>query len=177
MQDIFPYDMASRNALVKLARDDLKINFKPETVTFEDMFFSPTTIEPGRTFIEMIDITTDIKYMLTYRRVDFSDPRAIGEGSILKIVGTLTPKAIAEEINRSRGWKLGPDDVSFDTTPINATTDVVPYTIVAMSSSYAYYGECNILIQRIDDTSDTIRLLENGAARYLENGQIRYLES
>ncbi|MFO5615042.1 hypothetical protein ACLBQC_31255, partial [Klebsiella pneumoniae] len=98
MQDIFPYDIASRDALVKLARDDLKINFKPETVTFEDMFFSPTTIEPGRTFIEMIDITTDIKYMLTYRRLDFADPRAIGEGSIQKIVGNLTPKGIGEDI-------------------------------------------------------------------------------
>ncbi|MFO6295766.1 hypothetical protein ACLBWC_38485, partial [Pseudomonas aeruginosa] len=71
----------------------------PELV-FEDLFFSLPTIEPGRPFIEMIDITTDIKYMLTYRRLDFADPRAIGEGSILKIVGTLTPKAIAEVINR-----------------------------------------------------------------------------
>ncbi|MFO5979654.1 hypothetical protein ACLBSL_33815, partial [Klebsiella pneumoniae] len=67
-------------------KDELNKKFKPESVIFDVMFFSPCTIEPGRTFIEMIDITTDIKYMLTYRRLDFAGPRAIGEGFILKLV-------------------------------------------------------------------------------------------
>lgn len=66
MNDRFPYDMAPREALVELLRRTEDPTVTPDNVTFEDMFFSPTATEPGRTFIEMVDKRTSRKKWYVY---------------------------------------------------------------------------------------------------------------
>lgn len=174
MSDRFPYNLPSRAALCRLIREKpIYRNIKDDLVTFEDMYHAPVEGVPGRTFIEMTDLSTQIKSWLVFRRLDLKI--AVAPNSTINITGTPTPKAIAEEINRSRGMTFGPDDISFSTTPLVVKDDQIEYTLKAMLGSYAYYGECTITVNMITRPGSA-RLLEDGSERLLEDGTVRQLE-
>ena len=174
MSDRFPYNLPSRAALCRLIREKpIYRNIKDDLVTFEDMYHAPVAGVPGRTFIEMIDLSTQIKSWLVFRRLDLKI--AVAPNTTINIIGQPTPKAIAEEINRSRGMTFGPDDISFSTTPLVGAGDQVEYTLKAMLGSYAYYGECTILVNIVGRPGNA-RLLEDGSERLLEDGTGRQLE-
>lgn len=173
MSDRFPYDMPSRDALIRLASETEDKTFDPRLVTFEDFFFSPTPLEPGRTFIEMIDLEADHKFWYVYRRLNINRP--VAEGSIIRLDKIPTPGNIAREINRSRNMKLDASDISFSDTPISYTTSPFEYTLKAMTGSYAYYGETKIIIE-LTKLVGNFRYLENGGLRFLEDGTPRELE-
>lgn len=174
MSDRFPYNLPSREALVRLAAETTGQDYESAFVSFDDMFFAPLQTVPGRTFIEMSDRKTGFKFWYMYRRLDLAI--ILGEGSLLRVVGVATPASIAREINRSRGMMFGPDDLSFSNVPIERHGyNVFRYRIPAMTGSYAYYGEVEIIIEVIDDGPST-RLLEDKMPRQLEDGEIRFLE-
>lgn len=176
MSDRFPYNMPSRAALVKLVREDQnKPELKDQDVTFEDIFFSPTEVEPGRTFIEMIDRTIQIKDWFVYRRLNLSDPACLGPLVSIKIIGDPSPAAIAKEINRSFGMTFGPDDVSFSDEYIPVSNGEFEYELRALTGSYAYFGKTRVMVKVIQSSRWT-RFLEDGRIRYLEDGIPRELE-
>lgn len=149
-------------------------HIESEYVSFEDLFFSPTTEIPGRTYIEMIDNKAGgIKDWFVLRRLDLKT--VLGQNSIVRIIGQPSPAAIAEEINRSRNMLFGPDDISFSTNPIITTEEEFSYNLTAMTGSYAYYGSCTLIVQIISGAEDT-RLLEDGSLRLIEDGETRQLE-
>lgn len=175
ISDRFPFDQPSREALVTQINIDLKRNYKPNQVTFEDIFFAPLPAVPGRTFIEMVDLLTGVKSFFVYRRLDLGHQKALGQNTRIKVMGPPTPASIAAEINRSRKFALGPDDVSFSNVAIQHTEDVFVYRLKAMTGSYAYYGEAPITVEVMDSTPFA-RRLEDGDNRLMESGQIRELE-
>jgi hypothetical protein len=173
--DRFPYNMPARDALVRQVSEDMRREFKPELVSFEDMFFAPLPAVPGRTFIEMTDFTTGIRDFYVYRRLDLANQKALGTNTRIKVKGRPTPASIAEEINRSRKMTFGPSDISFSTAVIETREDVFTYRLKALTGSYAYYGETDIIVEIIS-VDPFARLLEDGAVRLLEDGEIRELE-
>lgn len=173
--DRFPYNMPAREALVKQVNTDLRRNYKPEQVSFEDMFFAPLPAIPGRTYIEMTDRLTGRKEFFVYRRLDLAHPKALGMNTKITILGLPTPASIAKEINRSRKMTFGPDDISFSTVVINTKDDLFVYRLKAMAGSYAYFGETDILVEVIA-VNPFARYLEDGDPRLLETGDIRELE-
>lgn len=176
MSDRFPYNLPSREALVELIRrSEKRPSLKDNLVTFEDMFYSPTTVEPGRTSIEMVDLQSGFKKWFDYRRLDLGNPRCLGPLINLKVMGEPTPAKIAEEINRSRKMTFGPSDVSFSEEIIPYKGDTFEYDLVALTGSYAYYGKTKIMIEVIP-TSQWTRYLENGSIRYTEAGIDREIE-
>ncbi|BEG72412.1 virion structural protein [Pseudomonas phage PA1C] len=176
MSDRFPYNLPSRAALCRLIRETSKHkNIQDEFVNFEDMFFSPTSGVPGRTYIEMIDNKASLKDWFVYRRLELSHPDCLGPNPSIKLSGVATPAAIAEEINRSRKMTFGPDDLSFSTTVINTKDDVFEYELVAMTGSYAYFGSTIVTIEMVEG-NQYARLLEDGGYRLMEDGLIRELE-
>lgn len=176
MSDRFPYNMPSRAALVELVRrSENRPNLRDQDVTFEDIFFSPSQLEPGRTYIEMVDRLAQKKYWYVYRRLNLGDPACLGQDLNIKIMGDPTPAAIAAEVNRSMGMTFGPDDVSFSTDYIPVTEGRFEYEMHAMTGSYAYFGKTRLIVDVIP-ASRLTRYLENGRIRYLENGIQRLLE-
>ncbi|WDS62246.1 virion structural protein [Pseudomonas phage D6] len=173
--DRFPFDTPSRDALVAQVNHDLKRNYKPNQVSFEDMFFAPLPAIPGRTFIEMTNLLTGLKEFFVYRRLDLAHPKVLGTSTRIKIVGLPTPANIAAEINRSRKMSFGPDDISFSTVVIENSEASFVYRLKAMTGSYPYYGETDIIVDVID-ANPFARYLEDGDMRQLENGEIRELE-
>jgi hypothetical protein len=170
MSDRFPYNLPSREALVRLAREDTNEDIQSEHVNFEDMFFSPRPEIPGRTFIEMVNNRTKHKFWFVYRRLDMA--LVIGPNAHFKIDGLPTPANIAHEINRSRNMTFGPDDISFSNTVINATDDIFTYRLKAMTGSYAYFGEVDIEIELVGG-NQYARFLETGEYRLTEAGLVR----
>lgn len=176
MSDRFPYNMPSRAALVELIRrDEDRPNLRDQDVTFEDIFFSPTAVEPGRTYIEMVDRLTQIKDWFVFRRLNLADPNCLGASVSIKIIGDPTPAVIAEEVNRVMGMTFGPDDVSFSTDFIPVSNGEFEYEMQALTGSYAYFGKTIIKVTVLQSSRWT-RFLENGRIRYLENGIPRELE-
>lgn len=177
MSDRFPYNLPSRAALCRLIREKpIYRNIKDDQVTFEDMFHAPVEGVPGRTFIEMIDLLRQVKSWFVFRRLDLKI--SLVQNSTIKISGPPTPKAIAEEINRSRGMTFGPDDLSFSDSVIEGVGDNFVYELNAMLGSYAYFGSCLLNIEVLGGTQGD-RLLETssgGIVRLLENGEGRELE-
>lgn len=176
MSDRFPYDMPSREALVELVRQsrnrpDLRDNF----VTFEDLFFSPTLVEPGRTYIEMIDLITSHKEWFEFRRLDLSDRRCLGPQISIRVQGDATPANIAEEINRSRMMVFGPSDISFSDELIPHTGNTFEYDLTAMSGSYVYYGSTKVIVEVIP-VSKWTRYKEDSGIRYTEEAIEREIE-
>lgn len=175
MSDRFPYNLPSREALCveirKLAR---YVRIEDRYVTFEDMVFSPTVNVPGRTYLEMVDLKTSIKSWFVYRRLDLSI--ALGPDIYIYIVGKVSPKTIAQEINRSRGMVFGADDISFSDEELVPVSNIVEYRLEAMMGSYAYYGHCNVTVEVIPPSGTIPRLEEDGTVRLLENGFIRTFE-
>lgn len=176
MSDRIPYSVPSRNALVELVRQDRNNpNLRDEDVTFEDIFFSPTELEPGRTYIEMVNRATQIKEWFVYRRLEFSNPDCLGTNLNIKIIGDPTPELIVTEINRMMNFALGPSDVSMSTDYIPVSDGSFEYTLTALTGSYRYVGSTKILVEVVH-TSRFTRFLENGRIRYLEDGVQRLLE-
>jgi hypothetical protein len=173
--DRFPYDMPSRDALVKQVNIDLKRNYKPDQVSFEDMFFAPLPAIPGRTFIEMTNRLTGLKEFFVYRRLDLAHPKALGTSTRITIVGLPTPASIAREINRSRKMTFGPDDISFSTVVISVKEASFVYRLKAMTGSYAYFGETDVIVD-IVEANPYSRYLEDGDNRLMEDGDIREME-
>jgi len=173
--DRFPFDTPSREALVEQVNHDLKRSYKPDQVSFEDMFFAPLPAIPGRTFIEMTNRLTGLKEFFVYRRLDLAHPKVLGTSTRIKIVGRPTPASIALEINRSRKMTFGADDVSFSTVVIDNSEASFVYTLKAMTGSYAYYGQTDIIVDVVE-ASPYARYLEDGDPRLLESGDIRELE-
>lgn len=175
INDRFPYNMPSRDALVRLVNTDTGRTLRPDQISFDDMYFAPIPTVPGRTYIEITDHTNGGKEAHTYRRLELSHQKCLGVNTRVTITGRPTPALIAAEINRSRDMHFGPDDVSFATTAIPFSDTTFVYTMVAMTGSYAYVGETTIIVEvvEIDPFS---RLLEDGTVRLLEDGAIRELE-
>lgn len=173
--DRFPFDMPARDALVEQVNKDLKRNYKPEQVSFEDMFFAPLPAIPGRTFIEMTDHITGLKSFFTYRRLDLAHPKALGTNTKITVLGRPTPASIANEINRSRKMTFGPDDISFSTVVVSNEEVSFVYRVKAMTGSYAYFGETDIIVEVVE-ANPWARYLEDGDPRLMETGEIRELE-
>lgn len=176
MSDRFPYNLPSRRALVELVRrSENKPDLRDDYVTFEDLFFSPTVVEPGRTYIEMVDKLTPIKRWFEFRRLDLSDPRCLGPSVSILLQGDPTPANIALEINRSRLMNLDQSDVSFSDEIIAYTGNSFEYTMPALTGSYVFYGSTKIQVTVIP-TSRWTRYKENNAIRYTEENIERELE-
>lgn len=176
MSDRFPYNRSARAALVELIRrSDNRPDLRDDYVTFEDMFFSPTQLEPGRTYIEMIDLITSHKDWYEYRRLDLADNRCLGPAISIIVQGNATPANIAREINRSRKMHFGESDVSFSDEIIPHTGNNFEYDFTALSGSYAYYGVTKVSVTVIP-TSQWTRYKEDDAIRYTEEGIERELE-
>lgn len=176
MSDRFPYNMPSREALVELVRrSENRPNLRDDYITFEDLFFSPTALEPGRTYIEMIDLLTSHKDWYEFRRLDFADNRCLGPAISIIVQGEATPANIALEINRSRKMKFGESDVSFSDELIPYTGNTFDYDFTALSGSYAYYGTTKVRVTVVP-TSKWTRYTENGRIRYTEAGIEREIE-
>lgn len=176
MSDRFPYNLPSRAALVQEVRDsENRPDLKDSDVTFEDIFFSPTEVEPGRTYIEMVDRTTQIKDWFVYRRLNLSNPACLGESISIKLIGDPTPAAIALEINRSMGMTFGPSDVSFSDEFIQVPGESFQYELRALTGSYVYFGKTLVNVTVVPN-SRWLRYLESGRIRYLEDGIPRQLE-
>lgn len=176
MSDRFPYNLPSRRALVELVRrSEKKPNLRDDYVTFEDLFFSPTVVEPGRTYIEMVDKVTSTKSWFEYRRLDLANQKCLGPQVNIRLQGDPTPANIALEINRARLMNLGESDVSFSDEPIPYTGNVFEYTMPALTGSYVFYGKTKIIVEVIP-TSRWTRYKENGIIRLTEDGTEREVE-
>lgn len=176
MSDRFPYNLPPREALVELVRrSENRPDLRDEFITFEDLFFSPTAPEPGRTYIEMIDRLSGHKSWFEYRRLDLSNPRCLGPVVNIKVQGAPTPASIATEINRSRKMNFGPSDVSFSDEIIPTTSTNFEYDLVALSGSYVFYGKTKIIVEVIP-TSQWTRYTEDDVVRYTEAGIEREIE-
>lgn len=176
MIDRFPYNLPSRVALVVLIRRlTNRPNLKDEDVSFEDIFFSPTEVEPGRTYIEMVDRSVQYKDWFVFRRLNLADPACLGNELAITIVGDPTPAAIAREINRSMGMTFGPDDISFSEEYIPVSNGNFNYELRAMTGSYAYFGVTTINV-KVVQSSRWNRYLQDGLIRYLQDGTPRQLE-
>lgn len=176
MSDRFPYNLPSREALVELVRrSENRPNLKDDMVTFEDLFFSPTMPEPGRSYIEMIDRTTSHKDWFEFRRLDLENPRCLGPLVNIKIMGDPTPAAIVEEINRCRRMPFGPSDLNMSDELVPTTSNTFEYDLIALSGSYAYYGKTKVMVEVIP-VSQYTRYLEQGNIRYTEDGITRERE-
>lgn len=169
----FPYNMRSREALVELIRITHDGTLEDNLVTFEDIVYSPTSQEPGRTYIEMIDLRVNHKYWYAYRRLELD--KVLPLNYSVTLTQRPTAAAIVNEINRGLNMNFGPDDTSFSNTLLTTTSEPFIYKMVAFSGSYAYCGAVNILVnQAIDETN--VREEEDGTIRLEENGIIRRLE-
>lgn len=176
MSDRFPYNMPSREALVELVRRSTgRTDLKDDYITFEDLFFSPTVVEPGRSYIEMIDRQTSHKDWFEFRRLNLSDTRCLGPVVNIKIMGDPTPENIAMEINRSRKMSFGPSDLSFSDELIPVIGNLFEYDLIALTGSYAYFGKTKIIVEVIP-VSQWTRYTELGKIRYTEAGLNRELE-
>lgn len=177
MSDRFPYNLPSREALVELIRRSTKRpELKDDLVTFEDLYFTPTLLEPGYTSIEMIDRQTSHKDWFEFRRLDLKDPRCLGPVVNIKIQGDPTPEAIALEINRARNMKFDASDLSFSDEQLPVFGTTFEYELVAMSGSYVYYGSTLVQVEILPTTLWT-RYLEDGSIRYTEDDITRELEN
>jgi hypothetical protein len=176
MSDRFPYNMPSRKALVELVRrSENRPGLRDEFVTFEDLFFSPTDVEPGRTYIEMVDKLASLKYWYEFRRLELSDPRCLGPVVNIRLQGDATPANIALEINRARKMHFEPSDVSFSDEPIPYVGNTFEYEMRALSGSYVYYGKTKVIVDVVP-TSRWTRYEENAITRRTETGITRELE-
>lgn len=172
MEARFPYNLPSRQALCVEVRKLSKYkNIEDNLVTFEDIYFSPTAVTPGRTFIEMVDLQNNIKSWFTYRRLDLNI--ALSGSNVITLTGKVTSRNIVKEINRAFDMTFMEDDVEMSDDVLHLTDNV--YTLKALMGSYAYYGKVDITI-RHPQIQDNARLLEDGSARLLEDGTVRLLE-
>lgn len=169
----FPYNMQSREALVELIRSTQNMDIQDDLVTFEDIIYSPTDVDPGRTYIEMIDLRYSYKYWYAYRRLELD--KVIPVDYSITLAQRPTPAAIANEINRSLDMKFDSSDVSFSNTILTESTDPFIYRFQAFAGSYAYCGYTDILVNQAISQND-VRLTQLGDIRITETGIVRRTE-
>lgn len=176
MSDRFPYDTRSREALVQLIRVSENMpNLRDDLVTFEDLYFAPTASEPGRTFIEMIDLETQIKSWYSYRRIDIANQKCLGPAISIIIQGDPTPANIVREINRAYNMNFDPSDLSYSNELLPVRDNQFVYSMSTLSGSYVYYGTVKVSITVVP-TSRWTRYTEIGYIRYTEDSIERTLE-
>lgn len=171
--DNFPYNMPGREALVRLINDTYPgMNMGVSTTEFDPPFFSPTEDTPGRTFIEAHELHKH--FWFVYRRLDLAI--ALPDNPVIFIDGTITPKSIVEEINRTMGMHFDESDVVMVDIPLVPLGESTTYRMKAKTGSYVWYGEILIEAHSGDITPFT-RLMEDGEIRLLEDGNPRLLET
>src|SRR5690554_6951609 len=173
-KDRFPYDLPPTQALVRLIQETHpKFKLKARSVAFEPPFHAPTPQTPGRTLIEVLNKERDVKTTFVYRRLDIG--RALQHLTQLRLEGPITPTAIVEEINRSFGMYLTPDDVLFSGHVLAPYGSNLRYRLVTLPHSLVWYGE-HVFDVITSEHPSGIRVLENGQPRRLEDGSYRYLD-
>jgi hypothetical protein len=173
--DRFPYDLPSRQALVRLIQEIRpRFGLTEATARFEKPFLAPTPTSPGRTFIEVENTDINCKKPFVYRRLDFGI--ALKEPVEISLSGAVTPKAIVEEINRVRGMYIGPEDTSMAIVQLAPVGMSFTYRLKARPDSLVWYGEADVNITSLSIPDDA-RLMENGDPRLLEDGSYRLMES
>lgn len=175
IDESFPYDLPGSRAIVALLQKTRPLlDVREGLVLFEDLRHSPTEEMPGRSFIEVINQWTNIKSFFAFRRLDLG--KTLGNGIVrIVVVGDITPKAIALEINRSRNRFLEAIDVDFSNSAVFTGRGKHTYIMKALPSSYVYYGQAIIEVESVA-FNPYARLLEDGTPRQLETGVIRVLE-
>jgi hypothetical protein len=177
----FPFDLPSRQALVELIRRDRPSEeLLDDYVLFEDMYFSPSEEEPGRTYIEMTNLRTGKKRPFLFRRLDIAqilrEYTAEDEPFVrIELDGTITSAKVVAEINRKFNMHLNHDDVEVSYQPMTKHNATV-YTLIMLGTSFAYYGWVPIYVNTTPEELG-LRLLEDGTVRLLENGITRRLEN
>lgn len=170
----FPYNMPGHEALVQLINDTYPhYQMRPRTTVFSKPFFTPITTIPGRTFIEAEATERNALFWFVYRRLDLGVTFA--ETPTIYIEGEITPRKIAEELNRTHGMNFSDRDVVWVDIPVVPLGQSVFYRLRALSDSYVWFGEAIIDVMPLGIPTDA-RLLENGAVRLMENGDFRLME-
>lgn len=176
MTDRFPYDLPSREALIRLIQETYpSLNVKMHNSTVELPYFSPTINTPGRTFVEVHLNNKEQPLVFVYRRLDLDT--ALNSPSVI-VEGAITPRAIAERLNESRGMSFGPDDVSFSEVELGEEGEQITYRMKALPQSLVWYGETTVTANsatsgentRVTESGDDIRVTEDGETRRIENG-------
>ena len=176
----FPFDLPSRQALIELIRRDRPSeNLSDDHVLFEDLYFTPSEEEPGRTYIEMTNLKTGKKRPFLFRRLDINiilREYTLAEEPYVRIEldGVITTAKIVDEINRKFNMHLNYDDVEVSYQPLTKRLNTV-YTLIMLAGSFAYYGFVPIYVNTTPEELG-LRLLEDGTVRLLENGTPRRLE-
>ncbi|MNX53125.1 hypothetical protein D3C86_838160 [compost metagenome] len=177
----FPFDLVGRSALIELIRRDRPSDhLSDEYVLFEDLYFTPSEEEPGRTYIEMTNLKTGKKRPFLYRRLDINvvlrEYTPVDEPYVrLELDGDITTAKIVDEINRKFNMHLNYDDVEVSYQPLTKRLNTV-YTLIIRPGSFAYYGYVPIYVNTTPEELG-LRLLEDGTVRLLENGTPRRLET
>jgi hypothetical protein len=175
IDDDFPYDLPGKQALVALIQKGLPhLDVREEYAVFGDLTHSPTSLIPGRSFVELDNQWTNIKSWLAFRRLDIA--KSLGLKPKIVVQGAITARSIALEINRSRNRFLDATDVDWGNTTLSDGAKPFIYTMKILSSSYVYYGEVQIEVIS-SGVNPNARLLEDGTPRQLEDGSIRLLET
>lgn len=173
--DRFPYDMQGHQALVTLINQTFPhYGLVPSKVEFSEPFHSPTTTEPGRTYIEAENTLYDHFMWFRYRRLDLAI--ALADIVTIYIDGVITPKRIAEELNRTHSMRFTDRDVLFYDFPLAPAGNTVMYRLRALPSSYVWYGETLIECRPIPSGTVGQRLMEDGTVRLTESGEPRFIE-
>lgn len=173
--DRFPYDLPSREAMVRLIQETFpKFGLEKRYAKLGRPFFQPTADIPGRTFIEVENTIKNVKANYVYRRLDLGV--TFPNGLEIAVTGPITPRSVAQEINRAYEMQFGPEDVpyfDFMLVPIGIS---VVYRMRALSDSLVWFGDVLVTVHPADIPSNA-RLLEDGRVRYLEDGEVRIMEA
>jgi hypothetical protein len=171
---VFPYNLPSRLALIRLIQETHpRFNLKDEYTQFDEPYFAPTESIPGRTFIEVEQTDLNVKRQYVYRRLDLDI--TFKGGITIRLEAPVTPRKIVEEINRTRGMKLGADDVEISDREIGNPGVPVNYMLQAKPKSLVWFGSVPVYVEPMDRPQD-IRILEDGSSRLVESGGYRMLE-
>lgn len=173
--DRFPYDMPPRAALIRLIEETYPNHqLVSDYLNIGEPFFAPTATTPGRTFIEVEDTDYNVKRWYVYRRLDLAI--ALGEQPHIQLTTAISPQAIVDEINRSRGMTLTADDVPYHSRPLVPVGESVIYRLRALPTSLVWYGEVLVDVTYVGPPPTPQRQLESGELRTLEDGTVRTLE-
>lgn len=173
--DRFPYDLPPFRAMVRLIQETYPaFKLTEENAKFSDVFFDPTPDIPGRTFVQVENTILNVKESYVYRRLDLGITFSLGLN--IAVNGAITPRSIAEEINRSHGMALDKTDVSWSNIPLVPIGGSVVYRMRALPGSHVWYGETLVTVVPASIPVNA-RRFEDGQVRYTEDGTIRILET
>lgn len=173
--DRFPYDLPSREALIRLINETYPdYELGDDTTEFNAPFFAPTSSIPGRTYIEAEATLLNRKHWFVYRRLDLgvTFPHVL----TISVAGVITPRKIVEEVNRVYNMRFDPTDVRMDDFPLAPSGYSVTYRLRALPGSYVWFGSALIDVNAIDVPLN-VRVSEEGVYRLSEEGTIRLMEN